>query len=272
MTDGELLGLPFFRREAGMIMRQMNPKDRPCALFDGRVPTRSELRLLVDRGYGLRLIAVPRDHADLRFLEGVELIQLEIVGADLDTRVVSRMVSLIRLELSLVDDSVTDLSGLPRLQRFSGFLSGCESVFRAPALEVAALQEVWQGALPAIPETIVELSLMDARNVRSLSSDGPNPALERLVIGSARVFDVGSLAPFSRLHLLHLDHVRKVEGIAAVNSLPIRQLGFVSCREIVDADSLRELTGAVVGVSGKLSASLRDIAEDSPSEWHFYRS
>ncbi len=269
----ELFGLPFFRREAGLLVRQMSDVDQPCAVFDGRIPMPHERDIILERGFGLRLCNVPPESADLAFLAGYRsLTSLEVVGVSLDTRSVGSMRSLVSLELSVADAPEVNLAGLLQLRRFAGFLRSNESVFHAPMLETAALQEVREGKLPPIPSGLTELSLMDAQNVRGLTTLSGDPSLRSLTVDGARYFDLGALLAFPRLTVLSLQRIARVVGASALHSLRIVELGLVNCRAIDNAAALGEIADAQVTVVGKLAASLRGLSRDPSSTWTFLRS
>lgn len=263
--------MPFFRREAGLLIREA-PRDRvPTAVFEGDVPSEADRQRILASGFGLHLVSVPRDHADLRFLEGFQGLEfLGVVGVGLDTRRLAGLRSLVELRLNVVDAPRTDLSNLSGLTTFTGLLSSFESVFDAPALSTLDVQETSRGSLPSIPRHLTTLSLAGARKVVSLEARDSPSELRSFSIEGARSFDLSSLHAFSSLRELVLERVGSLVTASALGEMNLAGLGILNCRSIDDVDALAAVANCRVTVVGSLGKVVRPaVPSASTSTWTF---
>jgi hypothetical protein len=264
--------LPFFSRDAELVVRHM-PKDSvPYAMFKRALPTPSEIEMVRQKGYGLFLLDPPSpDLLITRQFPG--LTHLSVTTGSIDTSALSEMHHLRELHLSIGRAPTTDLSRLGSLRLYSGAIEGFESVLQAPSLEVATFHEVGTDALPPIPRQLKELTIMGARRLRQLQlgSGDSQPELHTLVIDGPRRFDASSLREFTSLakvFFMSVVHLASADSLVAHN---LTLLSLRNCREVPDIEVLAKITGTQVYVTGKLADSVRELGSQADPPWTIAR-
>lgn len=266
----ELLSLPGFRSKGGLILRKMPEDEVPFAYFEDEIPSESQRKKILRRGYGLSLNVIPAEHLDLKFLADFSgLTRLSIISLDATAQRVVDLPELIELHLLTEENGPVDLFRLPRLRVFSGSLEGNESVFGAPAIQEIFLEETDGRAIPTIPDQLENLTVTGARGVRELVPRGAAPFLRTLAIYDTPSFDLASLVQFPRLRFVYLDGVRKVVISSSLADFSAKTLSFINCGSVRDPERLAEIEGAEIFVMGKKDKALRSIAAVSPSRWEF---
>ncbi|QCQ16679.1 hypothetical protein [Microbacterium sp. RG1] len=257
MSLDDLLQLPFFQREGDLLVRRVPPDEVPYALFEGTVPTESQLRRIIDLGYGLALLANPLGHVEF-LRHNVGLRRLSVIDAGVDTTAISSLTGLRELDIMMGQPTRTELSQLPQLESYFGSLKGFESVFDAPAVTRIEVHSVNQGSLPAVPPQLQSLTLMSASKTSSLVAEPSDvePALQTLWVHNARSFDVGSLRAFPHLKDVTFESVRELTGLAHLDALNLTHLTLEKCRSVDDIEVLRRCPTERLTVVGPLARSI----------------
>jgi len=267
----DMAGWPGFSRVDGLVLRRGHTDVVPMAVFEDAIPTDAERQRILAHGYGLHVAGVPVAHRDLRFLRDfMGLTALSVTGVEYDTRPVGDITTLEDLSLSVFDAPETDLSALASLTSFAGAWEPNRSVFEIPALERASFHDVEANDLPELPAQLLELELASAPRIRSIhgARDG-DPALRRLSITRARLFDLSSLTTFRHLAVLALSDVTRLVGTAALADIPLRELGLLNCRHIADAAELARLKDVRATVTGRLATSVGEIRTGCEPPWEY---
>lgn len=267
----DMAGLPGFTRVDGLLLREGPGDAVAMAVFEDAIPTVTERRRILERGYGLHVLGVPAAHRDLTFLSDfLGLTALSVTGVDYDTRPVSEITTLEHLSLEVFGAPETDLRPLTSLTSFAGAWETNQSVFEIATLERASFHDVEASAVTEIPAHLLELDLASAPRIRSLhgTRDG-DAALRRLSIDRARLFDATSLTTFPHLSALAISDVTRLVGTAALADLPLRELGLLNCRHIADMAELARLTNVRATVTGRLAASIAEIRTGCEPPWEY---
>lgn len=272
----DILDLPGFYEKDGLVLRQLEGDQVPIAVFEHSVPRGRDARVILERGYGLHLVDIPRDALDLLFLERFDD-RLEHLGiADFnctDTRRTLALKGLKTLSLHVNQQHPMDMTVLPRLESYDGFLLHFERVLRSPSIRRLSLQGVGRGRLDRLPPSLEWLMLVDAGRLRELPDPPKTAELRELHIHSVVEFDLHSLIGYPLLEVVGLGKARSLTSADALLQLPrLRGLALDGCPQIEPIESLLKLDTVTVSVLGRnpFNAAFRVQAEQSAATWTYY--
>lgn len=234
----------------------------PYAVFEGRLPSRSEAAEIRRRGFGLQLWKEVSAADGQRLQRSLpELERLLITGLNLELSWLKEMKELVGLSVNGVIADAPDLSELRRLESYAGTLKGAESVFDNPRTSDVAFSDVRDGSLPSIPSHIIRLDLTDLQGVRRLEAREQRPLLDELLLTGARRFDAGSLSSFTNLTRVSLTQGTTIAGLESLATLPkLRRVDLEACRGLESLQTVLDLSHVEVHIwgRGKFAASVRE--------------
>lgn len=249
----------------------------PTAVFDGSIPTSSDLREIARNGYGFHFVNVPEEFRNFEFLQPYadEVRQLGIADATCtNVASVSRLPNLEFLSLYVNQKSDVDLTGLSKLEDFHGPHRHFESVAECHSLRRLALQQTKVAALGEIRGPLEYLELIDARLLLEPPRLRHPELLQIMWLLGPREISLSGIAGFSDLRHLSLESCSRITGVDALLALAhITMLGFSKCDSIEPLESLLELDGVEIGVAGRspFDPAFKKAALKSGSSWNFYR-
>lgn len=201
-----------------------------------------------------------------------EITHLLITGIDLDLAWMSGLPNLISLGINGTVRTSPNLATLENLRVYAGTLSGCESVFHAPNLAEAGVDEAREGKLPALPSQLRKLRLTDLQGTRELACDVDDPQLCQLSLVGSRRFNADSLRPFNQLQEVELTQAVGTVNLDALADLPnLSTLTLERCRDLDPIDSLLHLTHVDIHIRGRgpFVQRMTELAGHAPNG-HFH--
>lgn len=273
----DILNLPGFYAEAGLVLRKTDTESVPSAVFENSIPTSVQARTIMEKGFGLHVSSIPRSHLNLAFLAEFDhrLTHLSII--DFDCTDVGRILKLRGLEaLSLTVNQQTevDLRSLTALEEYDGDLRHFESVLDMPNVRRLELRDVRHGKLDMLPLSLETLMLVDAQSLTQLPAVRESK-LRELYIDGIGALDLRSLETYAALETLGFSKARSIASVDALLALPrLRGLAFDRCPKIEPLESLLKLGDVTVSVLGRnpFRPEFRSSAATGAATWTYYGS
>lgn len=248
----------------------------PMAVFSGAVPTADEVALVRDRRLAVNFVEPPPEHRGLEFLDQFIPFLEDLClasAARLNLNRILRLEKLRRLSLSLTYSEPLDLTQLPNLMTFAGYLEDFESVLDVRTLESLHLQRVVDGQLRRINAPLKELELVDPIHLPQFPELAYPNRLNVLTIVGSRDVNLRGIAQCQSLTRLNLRQCREVMGLDELLSIStLRYLVLENCGSLEPQEALLGLHTERVAVRGRnpFGAEFRRQAEASESEWVYF--
>lgn len=246
------------------------PDGTRIVTIDGVLPTSVEWDEIFSNGYSLNVISMPNGSSTLDALlpvrERIQQIAINSYSCS-DLRTLDQMPNLREL---VIGGRVVKAPSLTQLNAFESFTGPLAKFSGVAALQTMRKIEFdcARKALPPIHSAIRELGLISIAESGVLSQLRDPAALERLSIHRASDLDLGRVAEFGELRLLHIEDCKSLRNVRAL--LGVKSLTRIILENCAVLDDTFALIGleCEVRVIGKNPFTLR-FRESVGNNWIF---